>query len=86
MFKSIVKIVLPKSTYPNLTENLKNIKNLKKGFYTRYNDVIAYKKDKHSYTFFFDYNDPNLKCFNLNNIKFYYYDYIPNEKIPDIIF
>jgi len=86
MPKNIVKIVIPKYLYPTIFQVLKNQYKIKNGFISRYNDAIAYKQNQNTYTIFYDYDDKNLKCFYLNSIKYYYYDYIPDEKIPDINF
>ena len=86
MIRNIVKIVIPKYLYPTISHVLKNQEKIKSGFPSRYNDAIAYKQNQNTYTIYYDYDDKNLKYFNLNSIKFYYYDYIPDEKIPDINF
>lgn len=83
--KYLVKILYPKNLYPSIKEIIRNNKKFIKNFINCNNNPIAYKNNNSNYILFYNYDEPNLKSFIYNHIKFFYYDYIPDLKIPDLL-
>jgi len=84
MQKYLVKLILPKHIFPTIKEIIKSNKKFLQDFINCNNYPIAYRQYKDKFIVYYTYDEKNLKSFKKNNFIFYYYDYIPDEKIPDI--